>query len=220
VLLQDLQIASPTSRRPITWPMALTVLRLLLLPIFLWLLWPTTQSFSDDRRRWLAVSVFLVMCVTDVLDGYLARQLHQVSRLGTLLDPTADKLLVETSLLLLCIGSKALGGFVIPWPVVLGAYLKDLGVLIGIGVVIKRNHAVKLAAQVAGKTSTALQLTLVIATLLAVDIARWSPAAAGSLLWTLWWVTVWATAASGWAYSCAGARQLIENAKCRMQNAK
>jgi hypothetical protein len=100
--------------------------------------------------------------------------------------------------------------------VVLGAYLKDLGVLIGIGVVIKRNHAVKLAAQVAGKTSTALQLTLVIATLLAVDIARWSPAAAGSLLWTLWWVTVWATAASGWAYSCAGAR--MQSAECRMQN--
>ena len=152
------------------------------------------------------------MCLTDILDGYLARRLHQTSRLGTLLDPTADKLLVETSLLLLCIGSKALGGFVIPWPVVLGAYLKDLGVLIGIGVVIKRNHTVQLAAQVAGKTSTALQLTLVIATLLAVDIARWSPAAAGGLLWILWWVTVWATAASGWAYSYAGWVQLREAA--------
>lgn len=190
--------------------MTLTVLRLLLLPIFLWLVWPWAvfQSISDDQRRWLAVSVLLLMCVTDVLDGFLARRLHQISRLGTLLDPTADKLLVETSLLLLCIGSKSLGGFAIPWPVVLGAYLKDLGVLIGIGVVIKRNHTVKLTAQVAGKTSTALQLTLVIATLLAVDIARWSPGVAGGLLWTLWWAAVWATAASGWAYSYAGWRQL------------
>jgi CDP-diacylglycerol--glycerol-3-phosphate 3-phosphatidyltransferase len=220
VLIQDLQIAAPPSRWPLTWPMALTILRLLLLPIFLWLIWPWAvfQNISDDQRRWLAVTVFLVMCVTDILDGYLARRLHQTSRLGTLLDPTADKLLVETSLLLLCIGSKALGGFVIPWPVVLGAYLKDLGVLIGIGVVIKRNHTVKLAAQVAGKTSTALQLTLVIVTLLAVDIARWSPAAAGGLLWTLWWVTVWATAASGCAYSCAGARQLSGNAECKMNS--
>jgi cardiolipin synthase (CMP-forming) len=210
VLLQDLQIAQTTSRWPITWPMALTVLRLLLLPIFLWLLWPGTDfpGLADDQRRHLAVFILLLMCVTDILDGYLARRLQQTSRLGTLLDPTADKLLVETSLLLLCIGSRSLGGFSIPWPVVLGAYLKDLGVLIGIAVVIKRNGTVKLTSQVAGKISTAAQLTLVMATLLAADIARWSPGIAGGLIWALWWATVWATAASGWEYSYQGSRQL------------
>ena len=190
--------------------MTLTVLRLLLLPIFLALLWPAAPfpGIGDDQRRHLAASILLLMCITDILDGYLARRLQQITQLGALLDPTADKLLVETSLLLLCVGSKLLGGFAIPWPVVLGAYLKDLGVLIGIAVVLKRTGTVKLTAQLAGKLSTALQLALVMATLLAADIARWSPSLAAGLIWILWWAVVWATAAAGWAYSCAGARQL------------
>jgi CDP-diacylglycerol--glycerol-3-phosphate 3-phosphatidyltransferase len=210
VLLQDLQIAPAARRWPLTWPMALTALRFILLPIFLWLIWP--QDISNDHRRWAAAAIFLLMCVTDILDGYLARRLHQTSRLGTLLDPTADKLLVETSLLLLCVGSKSLADFTIPWPVVLGAYLKDLGVLIGIAVVIRRNGSVKLAAQRLGKICTAFQLSLVITTLLAADIARWNPTVAAVLLWFLWWATVWATAASGWAYSYQGSLQLRAHA--------
>jgi cardiolipin synthase len=206
VLLADLQIAPVARQRALSWPMALTFLRFLLLPIFLWLIWP--GNVAEDHYRRAAAVVFLVMCLTDVLDGYLARRLNQVSRLGTLLDPTADKLLVETSLLLLCLGSKSLAGFAIPWPVVLGAYLKDLGVLIGIAVVIKRNGAVKLAAQRAGKICTAFQLALVMATLLASDIARLNPAIAAVLVWGLWWGTVWATAGSGWAYSYQGSLQL------------
>lgn len=206
VLVQDLHIAPAAGRRRFSWPMGLTFLRFLLLPIFLWLIWP--GNISDDHYRRTAVVVFLAMCLTDVLDGYLARRLNQVSRLGTLLDPTADKLLVETSLLVLCLGSKSLGGLGIPWPVVLGAYLKDLGVLIGIAVVIKRNGSVKLTSQTVGKISTAAQLTLVMMTLLSVDIARWNSGFAGVLMWGLWWGTVWATAGSGWAYSYQGSLQL------------
>ncbi len=210
VLLQDLQLAPPTTRQRIPWPMALTILRFLLLPIFLWLLWPTGNipGLTTDHRRHLAAIILLLMCLTDILDGHLARRLHQVTPLGTFLDPTADKLLVETSLLILCIGSPALAGFTIPWPVVLGAYLKDLGVLIGIAVVIRRNGKVKLTSQIAGKISTAAQLTLLMATLLAADITKWSPATAAALLWSLWWLTVWATAASGWEYSYQGSLQL------------
>ena len=70
VLLQDLQIAPAARQRPLSWPMALTFLRFLLLPIFLWLIWP--GNISDDRYRRAAVVVFLGMCFTDVLDGYLA----------------------------------------------------------------------------------------------------------------------------------------------------
>ena len=55
----------------------------------------------DDRGRWLSLAIFVVACLTDWLDGYLARVWDQQSTLGRMLDPIADKLLVGTALLLL-----------------------------------------------------------------------------------------------------------------------
>jgi len=51
--------------------------------------------------RWLSLIIFLVACITDFFDGYLARVWKQQSAIGRLLDPIADKLLVATSLILL-----------------------------------------------------------------------------------------------------------------------
>jgi cardiolipin synthase len=51
--------------------------------------------------RWLSLLIFLAACITDFLDGYLARVWQQQSAIGRLLDPIADKLLVATSLILL-----------------------------------------------------------------------------------------------------------------------
>jgi cardiolipin synthase len=51
--------------------------------------------------RWLSLAIFLAACITDFLDGYLARVWQQQSAIGRLLDPIADKLLVSTSLILL-----------------------------------------------------------------------------------------------------------------------
>ena len=81
---------------PPTWPMGLTMLRLLLLPVFLCVLLPDAGRAGPNRRRW-AVAIFAVMAVTDKLDGYLARRLNQTSKLGAILDPIADKLLVACS---------------------------------------------------------------------------------------------------------------------------
>ena len=55
----------------------------------------------DDAGRWLSLAIFSVACVTDWLDGYLARVWNQQSLLGRMLDPIADKLLVGTALMLL-----------------------------------------------------------------------------------------------------------------------
>jgi cardiolipin synthase len=60
-------------------------------------------SFYIDTPlwRWIAVGAFSSACLTDFLDGYLARRLSQTSSLGQFLDPIADKLLVATTLLYL-----------------------------------------------------------------------------------------------------------------------
>jgi CDP-diacylglycerol--glycerol-3-phosphate 3-phosphatidyltransferase len=77
-------------------PNFLTVVRILLIPVFVAL-------FSDPTpdRSLAAAVVFVVAAVTDLLDGYLARRRSQITRLGRLLDPIADKLLVLSGLILL-----------------------------------------------------------------------------------------------------------------------
>jgi len=56
---------------------------------------------EGDNAHWAALSIFTLACLTDWLDGYLARILAQQSTLGRMLDPIADKLLAGTALLLL-----------------------------------------------------------------------------------------------------------------------
>lgn len=82
--------------RNVNLPNFLTFSRILLIPVFVVLFsTPTT-----DRSLWAAF-VFVVAAVTDVLDGYVARRSGQITKLGRLLDPVADKLLVLSGLFLL-----------------------------------------------------------------------------------------------------------------------
>jgi cardiolipin synthase len=72
-----------------TLPNAVTLVRLCLLPVFLYLL-----LVHHPSERYAAAWVLAVMGSTDWVDGYLARHLHQVSELGKVLDPVADRLLL------------------------------------------------------------------------------------------------------------------------------
>lgn len=80
----------------INLPNLLTLTRILLIPVFVLLF----VSPTPDRSMAAAV-VFIIAAVTDVFDGYLARRRGQITKLGRLLDPIADKLLVLSALILL-----------------------------------------------------------------------------------------------------------------------
>jgi CDP-diacylglycerol--glycerol-3-phosphate 3-phosphatidyltransferase len=194
--------------------MALTALRLMLLPLFFYLLIAAAPARAGliprhpNHYRETALAVFAFMALTDMLDGYLARRLNQVSRLGTFLDPTADKLLITGGLLLLCMPRFAPAGFFIPWQVLWGVFQKDVCVLIGAAVVKHKLGKVEINANLPGKVNTAVEISVVIATLLAPEWIAISPGFAAVFLWSLWHLTVLATAWSGIGYSCEGARQL------------
>ena len=80
----------------INLPNFLTLVRICLIPVFVvFFLAPTPD------RSLIAAVIFTVAAVTDLLDGYIARRTGQVTKLGKLLDPIADKLLVLSALILL-----------------------------------------------------------------------------------------------------------------------
>jgi len=76
----------------LTWPNLITGLRLALLPVFFWLLFAT-------NHRAIAAWLLATLGATDWIDGFVARRWHQVSNVGKVLDPVADRILVISALL-------------------------------------------------------------------------------------------------------------------------
>jgi cardiolipin synthase len=84
--VQDGSTEETTTDRLLTLPNVVTVVRLACLPLFLWLL------FGRENRA-AAATLLAFLGITDWIDGYLARHLHQTSELGKVLDPVYDRLL-------------------------------------------------------------------------------------------------------------------------------
>ncbi len=86
----------------INLPNSLTIFRIFLVPILVVVLLTRFRGYQylnwvEDWKEVLAVSIFLVAALTDYLDGFIARRRNQVTKLGVLLDPIADKLLVSAA---------------------------------------------------------------------------------------------------------------------------
>jgi len=96
-----------------TWPNAITLLRLALLPVFFWLLFATNHRAV---AAWLLAS----LGATDWIDGFVARRWHQVSNVGKILDPTADRILVIGGLIAVAAASG------VPWWFALTTLAREL----------------------------------------------------------------------------------------------
>jgi len=83
-------------------PNILTFIRLLLVPVFAFLL---PQSQDSDVIRWWATAVFGIAAITDFIDGFLARKYKLITNVGKIADPIADKLLIGTALIALSLES-------------------------------------------------------------------------------------------------------------------
>lgn len=127
------------SNRVWTVPNVISLLRLALVPVFAWLIL-TQQDVA-------AVVVLVVAGATDWFDGVVARRFNQVTRLGQLLDPAADRLYILVTLIGL--GSR---GFV-PWWLVAVIVGRDV-LLTGLLPVLRRRGLAPLQVHVAGKAGT------------------------------------------------------------------
>jgi cardiolipin synthase len=171
-----------------TVPNALSVLRLLGVPLFLWLL------LGPEADGW-ALAVLMVSGFTDWLDGKLARWLDQGSRLGALLDPAADRLYIVAALIAL-----ALRGIVPAWLV---AVLVGREVVLGIALLVLRRYGYPpLQVHYLGKAATLLLLYAFPGLLLAYG-SNPVAAVAEPIAWAL---TIWGTA----LYVLSGAFYLVQ----------
>lgn len=120
----------------------LTISRLLLAPVTLYLL-------SKPERQRAALICLAFTMLTDAIDGPIARARGEVSRLGELLDPVADKLLVDGTAIML----SQTRGF--PWWATALLLFRDIGILAAAIVVFRRREQITTAAS-SGKLTTAL----------------------------------------------------------------
>lgn len=159
------------SSRVLNWPNRISLLRLLLVAPFL--VFVANQNDATwPHARHVAVGIFFVMAVSDFLDGILARRLNQRTRLGAILDPIADKILIICSVIALSLPDSSSPAARIPNWVVVAVVAKDLYVILGFLVVYLVTDRFRIRPTIAGKLCTLGQLAMVISVLLAEDLNR------------------------------------------------
>lgn len=173
--------ASDPRMRVLTIPNLISFARLLGVPLFLYLF------LGTDHRGW-AVAVLALGGTTDWIDGYLARRLGQVSRLGELIDPLADRLYILATLLAFTIED------VVPWAFTIALLVRE-AVLTVVILVLRRHGQPPLPVHYVGKTATFLLLfafpTLLLAHTAHGTVASVAHAAGWGLAWwgiVLYWI--------------------------------
>lgn len=168
---------------------ALTLCRIFLVPAFL--------IAVIYNHLAMAMVLFVIAGLTDLLDGFLARRLHQQTLLGAFLDPLADKLLMTVSYV-----SLAVQGLLPAWLAVV-VVAKDLFVSLGVAILYFAGQSVEAVPTLWGKQTTFLQIVTV-AVVLFFAVVEASPVG----LRLLFAATAVVTTFSGLHYILSGIRSL------------
>jgi cardiolipin synthase (CMP-forming) len=144
---------SPAMSSALTVANLLTVLRLILIPVFVTVLY-------YQRFTW-ALGVFLVAAVTDVLDGLAARSFNQKTQLGAILDPMADKLLLVTAFVILSLPRFTLTD-PIPFWLTAVAISRDVIIVLAAAVINMTTGFSGFRPSIPGKLNTFVQIVLIV----------------------------------------------------------
>jgi CDP-diacylglycerol--glycerol-3-phosphate 3-phosphatidyltransferase len=176
-------------------PNSITISRIATVPLLIWILSPAfpanpaTHGLLGGRQELIASGVFILASITDGLDGYLARRRHQITTLGMLLDPLADKLMVTAAYIILVAYNPRI---VPPWiaVIIIGREFLVSGLRS-----IAASEGFTIEASEIGKLKTVIQIVSVVAAILAHRWDYWDwggfiVAVHMIALWAIWWMTV------------------------------
>jgi CDP-diacylglycerol--glycerol-3-phosphate 3-phosphatidyltransferase len=160
-------VATPAVPAPLAQlPNALTLSRLVLIPVFVVLM-----VQAGDAHSWPAGIVFGVAGVTDQVDGFLARAWHVESRFGKIADPLADRLMIDAAVILLVAYGR------LPWAGLVVIVARDLLLLVGWRVLAPRG--IDLDVNLLGKAATWILYAAVAFRIVTHDHTSWP-------LWLFW----------------------------------
>ena len=179
----------------------ITILRILLIPFFVVELIYYVRT-GNEIHRLLAILSFAITAILDGVDGYIARRYNQISELGKILDPLADKLLLVSGIVALSFNHGNFLGQIPLW--LTGTIIgRDLLLLVGIGVIHYTVGKVIVRTRFLGKIATVLQMAVVIWILL-----KWDAGRGAQWLKYLTLAAAICTGVSGLFYVFDGIRQL------------
>jgi cardiolipin synthase (CMP-forming) len=171
-------MATPAVSAPLAQlPNALTLGRLMLIPVFVALM-----VRAGDAHSWAAGILFGVAGATDQVDGFLARRWHVESRFGKIADPLADRLMIDAAVILLVAYGR------LPWAGLVVIAARDLLLLAGWRVLAPRG--IDLDVNVLGKAATWLLYAAIGFRIVTHDHTQWP-------LWLFWIGLAAAVAAAG-----------------------
>ncbi len=189
-------------RRPIitSLPNILTYGRIAAVPVLAAVLF----FGQGNSARWIAFTIFTLACITDWLDGYLARIWEQQSNLGRMLDPIADKLLVGATLLMLVYTQDLSGWSIWAAIIILSREILVSGLREFLAELNVKVHVTQLA-----KYKTTAQFIALAMLLVGPAAERFVPGVEKAGLVILW-IAALLTLRTGYDYLKAGIRHAIE----------
>jgi cardiolipin synthase (CMP-forming) len=212
---------SPSSKRSLNLPNLLTYARICAIPVVVACMYWQAILQGGLWLRWVALAIFIAAAITDFFDGYLARSWDQQSKLGRMLDPIADKLLVASCLLMLAADETIKGWSLFAAIIILcreilvsglREYLAELRVSVPVTQLAKWKTAMQLVAigfLLCGEAGDTVLSQQVLAW-------RWKTPdgaipLANSVGLVLLWLSALLTLYTGWDYFRAGMRHLTED---------
>ena len=154
-----------------TTPNKITIGRILMIPLFVMMSLYYGRSVArgtpEDWMRWAAISLFIVAAASDGIDGYIARRFNQMSKLGVILDPIADKGLLLAGIITLSISNWHYE-FPLWFPVLVIS--RDAVIMVGTLALHFMLGSVKVSPSLLGKMATVTQMVAIGCVML-----QWNP---------------------------------------------
>jgi CDP-diacylglycerol--glycerol-3-phosphate 3-phosphatidyltransferase len=171
-------------------PNILTILRILLVPVFIWFFF---FGESANSRMWAAL-IFIIAELTDYLDGSIARRYNLISNFGKVMDPLADKILTGAALIGIALPPLKL----VSYAAVAVIFVREIAVSI-----LRQEYARKkiyIPANQWGKLKTVTQMTGLTLTLVYLAFAQTENSTVNIIIYYYFWLVALITAFSGASY--------------------